>query len=312
MPRTLGRACTAAAGVALTSAVLLGATATAASAAPQAVTSYTFTSEAGDYIGQGGTGSYVAPGATIRVSGNAGELTMSVDQGGEWWYVDIAAPRDEQLRPGRYTDAERASFRTGRAPGLDVSGNGRGCNEVYGSFTVHQIEVTDTGSIAVFDASFTQRCESGTAPRLTGRVKYQAYPLSYRYASDPGDYIGQGQTVSYDNATSIFALRGTTAGVTFSVSGNRSYWDVELAPPAGETLQPGTYTDAQRAAFREPGHPGLDAHGSGRGCNTLTGSFTIHELVADAAGTVTALSATFEQHCEGATPALRGTIHYYA
>ena len=29
-------------------------------------------------------------------------------------------------------------------------------------------------------------------------------------------------------------------------------------------------------------------------------------------GNVIALSATFEQHCEGATPALHGTIHYFA
>ena len=72
------------------------------------------------------------------VSGTAGFLTVSVTSGAEWWHIDLAAPRGETLRPGVYHDAERAAFRTGRAPGLDVSGDGRGCNEVYGEFAVDQ------------------------------------------------------------------------------------------------------------------------------------------------------------------------------
>ena len=59
-----------------------------------------------------------------------------------------------------------------------------------------------------------------------------------------------------------------------------------------------------------PTHKGLSVFGDGRGCNTLTGSFTILGISSDAAGNVTALAATFEQHCEGAAPALRGTIHF--
>ena len=85
-----------------------------------------------------------------------------------------------------------------------------------------------------------------------------------------------------------------------------------LAPPSGQQLHVGTYTDAQRAAFRDPGHPGLDVSGDGRGRNTLTGSFTIPQLVVDATDAVTALAATFPQHCEGAAPALHGTIRYCA
>ena len=96
------------------------------------------------------------------------------------------------------------------------------------------------------------------------------------------------------------------------MSGLRDNWTIELAPPVGQQLHVGTYTDAQRSAFREPGHPGLDAFGDGRGCNTLTGSFTITALVADSTGAVKALAATFEQHCEGGTPALHGTIHFFA
>jgi len=287
-------------------------TPTAAFAAPTANTSYSFRSEAGDYIGGGQSASYQAPPATIVARGTAADLTISVTSGDDWWFIDLAAPRGDVLRPGVYRDAERASFRTGRSPGLDVGGNGRGCNQVFGQFTIEQIEVDAAGSIAVLDASFIQRCESATAPRLFGTVAFRAFPLSYQFSSDPGDYIGGGRTRAYTNSTSVFSLAGTAAGLRFGVSGQRDNWSVELAPPAGEQLRPGRYVDAQRASFREPGHPGLDVSGNGRGCNTLTGSFTITELVTDATGAVVALAATFEQHCEGAAPALRGTIHFYA
>ena len=45
----------------------------------------------------------------------------------------------------------------------------------------------------------------------------------------------------------------------------------------------------------------------GRGCNELTATFTIHELTFDANGVLRTFRADFEQHCEGGTPALRGT-----
>jgi hypothetical protein len=290
--------------------VLMGAT--PAQAAPASVTSYSFTSEAGDYIGGGQSRDYRSPATTIRMSGTAGDLTVSVDAGSEWWTVHLAAPRGDVLRPGRYLDAERASFRTGRSPGLDVSGTGRGCNEVYGSFWIDQIGVAPDGTVTLLDARFTQHCERADAPRLQGTVKFAAFPLSYRFVSDAGDYIGAGVTKGYTNATSVFGLQGTASGVAFSVSGERDDWTVYLYPPAGQTLTVGTYTGAQRYPFNDAGRPGLSVSGNGRGCNTLTGQFTIREIAFDAAGAVTALFATYEQHCEGGTPALRGTIRYFA
>ena len=284
----------------------------AASAAPVAQTSYSFTSERGDYIGAGRTASYTAPPATITLSGGADYVRVRVTSGTDDWDVELAAPKGEKLHPGTYLNAERAPFRTGRSPGLDVSGDGRGCNEVFGQFAVDQIETDASGAVTVLEARFVQQCESATAAKLNGTVRYKALPLSYQFASDSGDYIGGGAIKSYTGATTIFNLHGTAADLTFSVSGQRDVWSVELAAAPGEQLKVGTYTDAQRAPFRDAGHPGLDVSGDGRGCNTLTGSFKIIELVADSTGAVKALSATYEQHCEGGTPALKGTVHYYA
>ncbi len=170
---------------------------------------YQYTSDSGDYIGGGGAKRYTPANATISVSGTAAFLTVSVRNDTDWWSIDLAAPKGEKLHRGMYYDAERAAFRTGSAPGLDVSGNHRGCNEIYGSFAINQIATNASGKVIMLDATFTQHCESPTAPALKGRVMFNAQPLSYAVKSDPGDYIGGGIVKTYFGATSTFSLQGT-------------------------------------------------------------------------------------------------------
>jgi hypothetical protein len=45
-----------------------------------------------------------------------------------------------------------------------------------------------------------------------------------------------------------------------------------------QPLRPGDYWNAQRAAFADPGHPGLDISFSHVGYNTSSGMFVIHEV----------------------------------
>jgi hypothetical protein len=308
--RSLGGALTGlAVAVGLTTA--LAEPAAAATTTPVAVTKYSYTSAAGDYIGQGGSASYTPSTATITAGGDAQYARFRVSTDTTWWDVELAAPVGEKLHPGVYRDAERAAFRTGRSPGLDVSGDGRGCNEVYGQFSVNQLETDASGAITVLDATYTQHCESADAPALKGVVKYRAYPLSYAYTSDPGDYIGQGLSQTHTGATSTFSLSGYGAGgIQYGVSGKREYWTALITPPTGENLEAGrTYRTARSHA---EGTAGLDVFGNGRGCNTSTGTLTVTKLARGDDGTVKAFAATFVQHCEGGDPALHGTIHYYA
>lgn len=279
-------------------------------AAPAALaeTSYSFVSETGDYIGQGQTRSYTAASAQIAVSGTGQDLSMSVRAGNDDWRIQLAAPRGQTFQAGRYYFAERASFRSGRSPGIDIGGNGRGCNETWGSVYIRQIEYAAGGAIAALDATALQRCGNETAPLLSAQLRYNAQPLSLALDSDVGDYVGRGIRKEYAGDTSTFAVSGSDSYLIYSASGQRDSWMAILRPPSGQTLQPGTYPITR---FGDGGTFGFDFGGNGRGCNRVSGTVQIKAVDVDAATRmVTGLSADFEQHCEAGSTALRGSIRY--
>jgi hypothetical protein len=73
------------------------------------------------------------------------------------------------------------------------------------------------------------------------------------------------------------------------------------------------YENATRAPFHSPVKPGLEVSGAGRGCNTLTGSFEIRRIEYSEGGdSIRSFAADFEQHCEDAKPALRGSLDLIA
>lgn len=283
----------------------------AATASDFRVTAYSYRSEAGDYIGQGASVDIGNP-APITLGGDRSFVGAHVDADGGW-DIELGAPAGERLRPGVYRNAERAAFATGRSPGLDVSGNGRGCNQVFGRFSINQIRSDASGNVTALDVRFVQHCESADVPALRGWLRVRVAPLSYEFTSDPGDYIGGGVHQRYEGATSLFGYYEIYGGgVRVKVSGQGDDWWIWLAPPQGETLAVGTYLDAQRAPFAGSGLPGLDVSGDGRGCNELDGWFDISTIRFAPDGTLTRLAVTFEQHCEHQTPALRGELHFHA
>ena len=128
--------------------------------------------------------------------------------------------------------------------------------------------------------------------------------------SDPGDYVGQGK--SYDGVGGPIvaeARRGErlTLGV---LSGGE--WRANFAAPPGQELTAGvTYTGARRIQ-NDGVSPLLSISGEGRGCGYSSGSFTVDHISWYPDGVLQAFSARFEQHCEDAVPALRGTWTYRA
>lgn len=152
----------------------------------------------------------------------------------------------------------------------------------------------------------------------TARASYVAATQgSLTMTSDPGDYIGGGQSYSFATPDYTFFTHGDATYfdgnmAQVQVSGPGHSWSLGFQAPTGQTLTPGvTYPNAIRGLQSAPppgAQPRMDVSGDGRGCNTLTGSFTVLDVTYGPYGYLQSFHVTFEQHCEGAAPALRGEL----
>jgi hypothetical protein len=140
----------------------------------------------------------------------------------------------------------------------------------------------------------------------------QPLDASLSFVSDPGDYVGGGQsrlfTIEDASITPHYSDNGGHFGLTvFPFSGG--FWFLDLAAPQGSRLEPGAYESAVRYPFQSPSQPGLSLFGDGRGCNTLTGRFDVLDAAFGPNGYIERLHARFEQHCEGGVAALYGEVN---
>jgi hypothetical protein len=126
---------------------------------------------------------------------------------------------------------------------------------------------------------------------------------------DPGDFVTGGKTYTYQAPNVTISLSTPThAGGQLGSVGD---YMVDFATDMlGMPLMVSTYENAQRWPFEDVGHAGFSLAGMGAGCNTLTARFQIERLNTDSSGLLEFL-ATFEQHCEGATPAARGCVYWH-
>ncbi len=78
------------------------------------------------------------------------------------------------MAPGLYTGVERAEFTDPNVPGLDVTGDGYGCNSVSGQFQVVEITAIPADpeagvanpTVKSSTATFEQHCEGGPAAAI--------------------------------------------------------------------------------------------------------------------------------------------------
>ncbi len=293
----------------------------------------TLQSDVGDYIGHGGTYSFSRANTTMSVTSSGGRLGVALS-GDQWWNGNFVLPSAySKIEVGTYTGLTRYPFNSAATGGLDWSGDGRGCNTLYGSVSVSHVVYVGT-TLTEVDLNFEQHCE-GAAPALRGQIHWTAYdntippgpvypapaglwappagitPTSGNYVylqSDPGDYIGAGGTYLYTPANATITTSGSGGRFSIAVSGWSGDFQAMIGVPL---LQPGYYGDLQRYPFQNPAKGGLSWSGQGRGCNTLKGWFVI-DAVSYTGVNLTSLDLRFEQHCEGLTSALRGSIHWSA
>lgn len=128
-----------------------------------------FQSDTGDYIGAGVLKVWTLDESNFSIGGTNAYLRVSVSGKGDWWYLDFRAPSNGHLAVGQFDNAERAPFVTGKAPGLEVDGDGRGCNTLSGRFEIKTLTWTESATVAEIDVVFEQHCE-GMAAALRGEL----------------------------------------------------------------------------------------------------------------------------------------------
>lgn len=283
--------------------------------------------DSGDFISLGRHALYTNANAvlSIGVGGNRASVRVAGDQN---WSADFQGMTTlADLQPGYYGNLIRYPFHNPALGGLSWSGEGRGCNTLTGWFVVDGMTYRN-GFLATLDLRFEQHCE-GTAAALHGKIHWEvddatrppgpvnpppaglwtppaaALPASGNYAylaSDPGDFVGLGQSAAYGGINVV--LYGARAYVT----GGGWTGDFQ-AMNTLQQLQPGYYGDLERFPFHNAAKGGLDWSGQGRGCNTLKGWFVVDKITY--VGTaLAAIDIRFEQHCEEGASALRGAIHW--
>lgn len=127
-----------------------------------------FSSSPGDYIGQGQTFLTTDP-ATFSVGGTREGLSVSTP----WGYgMSFVPPAGQQLRVANFTDAHRTPFR-GAAAGIEITGNGRGCNQITGAFDIREIEFGGDGNVSRLWMYYEQFCEN-TMPPIRGEIRFRS------------------------------------------------------------------------------------------------------------------------------------------
>jgi hypothetical protein len=129
----------------------------------------------------------------------------------------------------------------------------------------------------------------GTWTRLPGQPR----PM-VSLTGEHGDTILADLDATYTSADGPIDLSGGAFGVEVRVAG----WIIDFTPATGQALVAGTYPNAVRAHAGLPG-AGLSLEGNGRGCNAVSGSFTIASIQWSPAGEPTSLTASFQQSCDG-------------
>ncbi len=319
-----------------------------------------------------------------------------------YWTVDLAAPYEGRLTPGRYDNLPRYPFQSPNQWALSVTGDGRYCLGALSNFAIAQVRYDSTGAVTLLQATFEQHCDARPAG-LYGMVVFNAdtslYVVSpqdvYAFTSDsvgfdatatdaegkavnlsaaglpPGaTFVDQGDgtgrftwpggsptpgtfviTVTAEDAVGRTASSATfvrvhgpdfirldpdsgdyvtqsrhyffnDANATLSIWAN-SLWaasaraltpedDFQLAfaAPYPRPLAAGHYVAQSAPAGEYPSALSLD--GDHRACGVATGWFDVRQVVFGGAGQTLRLWVVFEDHCEGAAPAVRGEVRINA
>ena len=127
--------------------------------------------------------------------------------------------------------------------------------------------------------------------------------------SQPGDTIGEGLTRTFTTADGTFTATPVSRGLSFHFNGGAVQWTGQFHPPRDEPVVAGEYPFANTQVSGSESQPVLEFFSPTRNCASVSGRFSIFELVY-AGSSIQSLAIDFEQHCNGAGPALIGRLRY--
>jgi uncharacterized repeat protein (TIGR01451 family) len=206
------------------------------------------TSDPGDWVGAGTTWSFTPENSEVYVvrRNDAGGIDFYIQPFGAtgMWHFNFSAQRRIPLVPDNYEEAQRFDFNSFTKPGLSVSGDHRGCNEVAGRFIVREAVYGSSGEVVSFAIDLEQHCE-GQPPALRGVIRYNSQvPLvvpTPNAAAGADKTMDEGATVTLDGSKSsdgdgnIVSYRWTQlAGAAVTLTAPDAARTDFLAPPVNE------------------------------------------------------------------------------
>ena len=130
-----------------------------------------FTSDAGEFVGEGGSYLYTSANSTITVSSTGAHVGVVINTYD--WEGDFQGMISiDQLQVGYYPNLERYPFNNPARGGLSWSGMGRGCNTLTGWFVVDAVTYSGD-TLTSIDLRFEQHCD-GEAAALHGAIHWHA------------------------------------------------------------------------------------------------------------------------------------------
>ena len=204
-----------------------------AAARAATTTSISLYSDPGDFIGQGKQRVF-HPGNVSQIGAEMeGDSVLAWAVGGpfgEGYSFQFAAPDGEPLEPGSYVGAQRLPFADSDRPGMEVTGESRGCNQLVGSFEVRELDRDAQGNVQRLWVVFQQHCE-GDPDAAWGEVRINAWVPGAQALTAPGS-VRWTAVDAWQTPTEVpVAYRGGAAVQSVALTGANA-GDFTLAPDA--------------------------------------------------------------------------------
>lgn len=162
-----------------------------------------------------GHGAWLWQGSQVVVSGSVTSgVQVSVNDGTDSFIMLFTPPQGQSLTAGTYTGAVRQGSQQPGQAGIDVFGDGRGCDAEAGAFTVNSI-ASDLSSVSI---DFQADCEGSPAQRSQGEVRFQVDPSTVSLVPVPGTAYFASAWSSTPSTSAVTVHNLGTAPVTVSTA----------------------------------------------------------------------------------------------